>query len=143
MANLSLFEVTQSQLQSVAITDGQLIVCTDTGNFYRDLDGQRIVLGASIEKVSTLPIAPLNNKVYLLLSDQSLWYYEDDWIQLSNRRVINTVSTYASLPSVGSEACIYIVKNQNKTYRWDDDSNRYYCIGSDYNDIDVIDGGTA
>lgn len=142
MANLSLFEVTQSQLSQVAVKDGQLIVCTDTGNFYRDLSDRRIILGSSIEKVNALPLAPLSNKVYLLLSDQSLWYYENDWIQLSNNRVVVTASTYASLPSVGQEACVYVVKNQNKTYRWDDTDNRYYCIGSDYNDINIINGGT-
>lgn len=28
-------------------------------------------------------------------------------------------------------------------FRWDDDDLDYHCVGSDYNDIDVIDGGTA
>lgn len=70
MARLSLYEIRQSQLSSLPIVDGRLIVCTDTGAFYRDLDGERIVLGASIEKVGSLPLAPLENKVYLLLSDQ-------------------------------------------------------------------------
>ena len=144
MANLSLFEVTQSQLASVPIVDGRLIVCTDTGNFYRDLSGgTRIPLGQNIEKVSALPLAPLSSKIYLLLTDQSLWYFDSTWIQLSNKRIIHTATNFASLPAVGSEACIYIVKNQNKTYRWDDVASQYFCIGSDYNDIGIIDGGTA
>ena len=70
MANLSLYEIRQSQLSSLPVVNGRLIVCTDTGNFYRDLDNERIVLGASIEKVSLLPLAPLDNKIYLLLTDQ-------------------------------------------------------------------------
>lgn len=41
MANLSLREVNQSQLESAPIVDGQLIVCKDTGNMYRDFGKQR------------------------------------------------------------------------------------------------------
>ena len=143
MANLSLFEATQSQLNSVPIINGQLVVCTDTGNFYRDLDGRRIALGNSVEKISSLPLAPLADKVYLLTTDHSLWYFNSEWIQISNKALIVQVATYAQLPAVGSESCLYVVKNQNKTYRWDDTDNKYYCVGSDYNDINVINGGTA
>lgn len=143
MANLQLFEVTQSQLSSITITNGQLIVCTDTGNFYRDLENRRIALGNSVEKVTSLPLAPIADKIYLLTTSHSLWYFNEEWIQLSNKALIVQVSAYSQLPAVGSESCLYVVKNLNKTYRWDDTDNRYYCIGSDYNDINVIDGGTA
>jgi len=142
MANLSLFEVTQSRLGSVPITNGQLVVCTDTGNFYRDLDGTRIALGNSVEKISSLPLAPLADKIYLLTTDHSLWYFNSEWIQL-NKGFVVQAANYASLPAVGSESCIYVVKNLNKSYRWDDTTNSYYCIGSDYNDISIINGGTA
>lgn len=143
MANLSLFEATQSQLNSVPITNGQLIVCTDTGNFYRDLENTRIALGNSVEKVTSLPLAPIIDKVYLLTPSHSLWYFNNEWIQLSNRELVVRVATYGQLPAVGSESCLYAVKNLNKTYRWDDADNKYYCIGSDYNDIKIINGGTA
>ena len=143
MANLSLFEVTQSQLNSVPVTNGQLVVCTDTGNFYRDLDGTRIALGNSVEKTTSLPLAPISDKVYLLTTNHTLWYFNTEWIQISNKALIVQVTSYASLPAVGSESCLYVVKNKNKTYRWDDTDNKYYCVGSDYNDIDIIDGGTA
>lgn len=143
MANLSLFEVTQSQLNSVPIANGQLIVCTDTGNFYRDLENTRIALGNSVEKVTSLPLAPIIDKIYLLTTSHSLWYFNNEWIQVSNKALIVHVAAYSQLPAVGSESCLYVVKNLNKTYRWDDADNRYYCVGSDYNDINVIDGGTA
>lgn len=143
MANLQLFEVTQSQLNSVPITDGQLIVCTDTGNFYRDLKSSRIALGNSIQKVTSLPLAPIADKVYLLTTSNQLWYFNNEWIQLTNHEIIVQVATYGQLPAVGSEICLYVVKNLNKTYRWDETDSRYYCIGSDYNDISIINGGTA
>lgn len=49
------------------------------------------------------------------------------------------VETFSNLPNAGKTGTIYIVKGENKTYRWDDTNIKYYCIGSDYNDITLID----
>lgn len=56
-----------------------------------------------------------------------------------------TYDSYVSLPDVGSEEVIYIVKNENATYRWvnDGESQHYTCVGRDYSKITIIDGGTA
>ena len=43
-------------------------------------------------------------------------------------------------PSIGKENMIYVAKDENKTYRFDEESLTYYCIGSDYNEIEVIQG---
>lgn len=43
-------------------------------------------------------------------------------------------------PSIGKENMIYVARDENKTYRFDEDSLTYYCIGSDYNEIEVIQG---
>ena len=44
------------------------------------------------------------------------------------------------LPSIGKENMIYVARDENKTYRFNEDSLTYYCIGSDYNEIEVIQG---
>lgn len=36
MSFLSLTEISQSRLSDIPITNGQLIFCKDTGNFYKD-----------------------------------------------------------------------------------------------------------
>lgn len=57
----------------------------------------------------------------------------------------SSVQTYESLyhfPSVGKENILYIDMTENKTYRWDDANLRYYCIGSDYEDIKIINGNS-
>ena len=56
-----------------------------------------------------------------------------------------TYDSYASLPNVGSEEVIYIIKDENATYRWvNDGKDRHYvCVGRDYSKIAIIDGGTA
>ena len=76
MANLSLREVNQSQLESAPIVDGQLIVCKDTGNMYRDFGKTRIQAGRDIEFVAELPLAPINGKIYALRTGE-MWAYEN------------------------------------------------------------------
>lgn len=143
MANLSLCEILQSQLSQAPIVPGQLICCTDTGNFYRDLDSVRLPLGTDILFVDTLPLAPLSNKIYLL-KPNNLYLYEDDWILLNQKfEPIVTRDSMYSFPSVGNESCIYIARDTNKTYRFNADDLHYYCIGSDYDDIKTINGGSA
>ena len=83
MANLSLREVAQSQLDQAPVIDGQLIVCTDTGSTYRDIGTRRIQISKDLEIVSSLPLAPLSNKIYCLRPDSLYVYSGDDWILLN------------------------------------------------------------
>ena len=83
MANLSLREVAQSQLDQAPMIDGQLIVCTDTGSTYRDIGTRRIQISKDLEIVSSLPLAPLSNKIYYLRPDSLYVYSGDDWILLN------------------------------------------------------------
>lgn len=46
-------------------------------------------------------------------------------------------------PNVGNSKYIYVSTDENKVFRWDNETLKYYVIGSDYNDIKIIDGGNA
>lgn len=64
----------------------------------------------------------------------------------TGKKVSEIITYYDSIynfPNVGNSNYIYIDKSANKTYRWDDNEIKYYCIGSDYNEIDMIDGGNS
>lgn len=91
MANLSLREINQSQLDSTPVVDGQLVCCLDTGNTYRDTAGGRIQIGRDIEFVSELPLAPINGKIYCVGYGE-LWLYNGDWMRLNKAptRITNT-----------------------------------------------------
>lgn len=92
MANLSLREINQSQLESAPIVDGQLIVCKDTGNMYRDFGKTRIQAGRDIEIVAELPLAPINGKIYALRTGE-MWAYENGiWTSMNPEpeRITNT-----------------------------------------------------
>lgn len=66
----------------------------------------------------------------------------EDLIEKSN----NTVLEYASslqFPAVGKSETLYIDKQNNMIYRWDDDNIKYYCVGNDYENINIINCGNA
>lgn len=46
-------------------------------------------------------------------------------------------------PNIGDASVLYGDTTGNKLYRYDPDDGKYYCVGSDYNDITAIDGGHA
>jgi hypothetical protein len=56
---------------------------------------------------------------------------------------VEYVSTYDNLPSIenGKIGVLYVVLDEDATYRWDADG--YKCVGRDYREITMINGGTA
>lgn len=54
-----------------------------------------------------------------------------------------TANKFSDLPDVGEENIVYIVEEENATYRWEVDSSAYFCIGRETPDIQIIFGGTS
>lgn len=54
--------------------------------------------------------------------------------------VINKTSS-AVFPKTGNESCLYVDMSENKVYRWDNESKTYIVVGSNYDDMNIIDGG--
>lgn len=51
--------------------------------------------------------------------------------------------TLGELPSIGKINEVYFVISENATYRWDDDNLKYECVGRNYKEIEIINGGNA
>lgn len=49
-------------------------------------------------------------------------------------------NTRFEFPSIGESEIMYVATDENKIYRFDENSLTYYCVGSDYNEIEVIQG---
>lgn len=108
MANLILREINQSQLDATPVLDGQLVVCLDTGNTYRDTTDSRTHIGSDLEVVSTLPLAPLSEKIYLLKPNKLYVYLSGAWILLNSSDIAlatpeNASNGNVSLSLDGSE----------------------------------------
>lgn len=84
-----------------------------------------------------------------ILTKSGLNIYNDELlkhIQDLIEKSKDTVLEYASslqFPAVGKERTIYVDQENNKIFRWDDDNIKYYCIGSDYENIKIINCGDA
>lgn len=101
MSNLSLREIAQSQLDSTPVIDGQLIVCLDTGNAYRDTATAHVKIGSDLEVVSDLPLAPLAEKLYYLKPDKLYVFLGGNWTLL-NDKTIDLDKAIAKLPAESS-----------------------------------------
>lgn len=98
MSKLSLREIAQSQLDSTPVIDGQLIVCLDTGNAYRDTATAHVKIGSDLEVVSDLPLAPLAEKLYYLKPDKLYVFLGGNWTLL-NDKTIYLDEAIAKLPA--------------------------------------------
>lgn len=65
---------------------------------------------------------------------------KDTGTAASSLRVFRNVQGF---PNVGNPAVLYMDREGNKLYRWDDADLLYYTVGADYNDIRIINGGNA
>lgn len=98
MSKLSLREIAQSQLDSTPVIDGQLIVCLDTGNAYRDTATAHVKIGSDLEVVSDLPLAPLAEKLYYLKPDKLYVFLGGNWTLL-NGKAVDLDESIAKLPA--------------------------------------------
>lgn len=146
---LSVVITNGSKLHELPVKHSQLIFIKDTKTIALDYKGQRttytqiVSLQTEQERLSIL--APVRGLFYFILETSCLWTYEDKWMQITSppHDVTYNGGTINDFPPVGNELCLYIAKDENKLYRWDDTAIKYYCVGSDYNDIKIINGGGA
>lgn len=131
MINLSLAQCAKTNLSNVPITDGQIVFCTDTGEFYRDVSSTRVPMALIVDSVSSLPLAPITYKLYFVSPDLYVFNGED-WIQIteSSIAVADSVSAFGT----GDTGKLYVDKSTNKTYRFD---GKEFVLISEYDDTAV------
>lgn len=62
---------------------------------------------------------------------------------LENKGEVITKDTHFDFPNVGDVRNIYVASLENRTYRYDVNLGKYYCIGANYDEIEkiIIEGG--
>lgn len=58
-------------------------------------------------------------------------------------KIIQTYGYKSALPLEGEENVVYVVTDENAQYYWNEATSSYFCMGRNYNEISVIDGGNA
>lgn len=76
---------------------------------------------------------------------EELTYYDKKIKELISSKSKNVVEkqNYLVFPPVGEPNLIYIDTENNSVYRWDGNEMKYFCIGKNYENIDVISGGSS
>lgn len=126
-----------------------LLVCFDFSNHEYFRNGELLVTFAFSDNNSYFCDGNYDTR-HPLKTGYMIWdgasdvfgYLNVDFITDYNKAVEQYPSRF-EFPNVGREDVTYIDQEANKTYRWDNKARKYYCVGSDYNDIEVIDGGSA
>lgn len=81
---------------------------------------------------------------YQVAVDNGFIGTEQEWLDsLVSTAAMISYATHYEFPNVGIANVGYVATEENRIYRYDTIDGHYYCIGSDINDIKVIDGGNA
>lgn len=68
---------------------------------------------------------------------------EAEWLNSLKADSCLQFESLYEFPNLGESGVIYMDTSANKIYRWDSENRKYFCVGSDYSDIGVINGGKA
>lgn len=66
---------------------------------------------------------------------------EKEWLD-SLKIAVLQYDSYYDFPTVGEPHILYIDTSDEASYRWDAENLKYYCVGRDFTNINVISGGT-
>lgn len=132
---LSLIATTSSRLKDLIIQEGQLIFLQDLGRIAFDHNGLRRFYNQITELASEIDRLSIDEPLsgyYFVIDTAVLWYYEDGWIQVSNKPE-QTVCIDVELPTLGQakEGVLYVSKTHKEIAIFDNASNDYIIV-SDY-----------
>lgn len=102
-------------------------------------------INLSIEKPAIVTVSPsinLNPQVGFESQAEKLLDETKKLVDELGQQVLQA-NTFLEFPNIGDARFLYVDKEKNKTYRWNSDDLKYYCIGSDYEAIQIVDGGGA
>ena len=119
---LSVIGTVGSRLSDLTIKDAQLIFVKDKHKIALDLNGKRTFYN-DITVLDTEPqrqdmLAPVNGCFYFVVGTAVLWFYQDEWIQVtSTPEQILFIGT--ELPGLGSDNKLYVNTNERNISVWD------------------------
>lgn len=138
---------TTTKLDTLAVVPGQYILAQDPVTHqneflcYDDDRGRHTVrdLVDLAYDSDRQMITPSSNKFYYIQETHCVYRYIDDtWIRINAAFVVQC-NTKMDLPVVGDPQAVYFIKSTNQTYYYNSDEGAYFCAGSDWHNIEVID----
>lgn len=93
-------------------------------------------------QVTVSPAINMNPSVGVTSRAEQLLEETQQLVEDFGQEVVQKL-TFLEFPNIGDERYLYIDQEMNKSYRWDATNLKYYCVGSNYEDINLVDGGGA
>lgn len=123
-----------TNLDKAPKVEGCWYITTDTHELYVCFDGKlsHITADASFDPTE------IKNDITKIKAD-----IEELNTKVDQAHGSVTVKSHGNLPTVGAPDIVYLVEDENACYRWDNDNLKYFAVGRDYNEIEVINGGNA
>lgn len=134
MANkISVVGTVANKLQQLPINDGQIIFVKDKKRVALDLNGKRTfynditVLESDQDRLDML--APVNGCFYFVVKTAILWFYKDEWVQVSAQPQ-EVVFFGAQIPELGKENVLYVNRTSGNEgiSIWDETQKKYIII---------------
>lgn len=130
---ISVVGTVANKLKDLTIKDGQIIFVKDKRRVALDLDGKRTfyneitILNDEQERSDLL--APINGSFYFVVTTAVLWFYQDEWIQLTTTPK-EVVFFGAKIPDLGKENTLYINRDSGTEgiSIWDEKEQKYIII---------------
>jgi hypothetical protein len=124
------FQIKRGLKQNLFDNDGNLLITPEEGCWYITIDTYELYVcfNGIVSPVGAAAISDLER-----------------FDELSERieSIVQNYGYKRSLPAIGEENIVYRVTDENAEYRWDSATSQYYCVGRDYQEIQVIHGGKA
>ena len=90
------------------------------------------------------PPTPTDYEAYVQLVNKYKEESDAQYNELKETKAeVTTTDSIYKFPNIGNKNYLYIDSSTNTTYRWDETELKYYCVGSDYREIEIIIGGKA
>lgn len=122
-----------AKLQQLPIQNGQVIFVKDKKKVALDLNGKRTFYNEIVtfekDKERQDLLAPINGCFYFVIETAILWFYNNEWIQIS-AQPNDVVFFGAKIPELGKANTLYV----DRTYGsegisiWDEETNEYITI---------------
>ena len=129
---LSVIATTGSRLSDLSIADSQLIFIQDRNTIALDYNRQRKFYNGVVtfqdEQERLSYETPFNGCFYFVINTAVLWFYENDWIQVTSSPE-QVIFVGIELPELGSQNRLYINKEKRNISIWDTEVNGYISVG--------------
>lgn len=160
MALVKFYDMSVEKYNALVMKDASALYFLDDGSLYKGS-----LLMTNIRFVNGFPASPTADTLYIdAISGRTKYYTGEEYFDITKQIVqsidanssheqiptaqavkeyadgiVNRYANLALFPAIGEHNAIYIDESKNKTYMWNNDQMIYICIGSDYEEIKIID----